>query len=158
MKPLLLGIDPGLSGALALLNTVDGDLEEVIDMPLREIRGKKWVDLYALAMWLDTRRSGIRKAIIEEVHSMPNQGVASTFRFGYATGAVTGAVTANMIPATLIPPTVWKMQMGVTHDKATSLAMARKLWAPRADLFKRKKDDGRAEAALLAEYGRRLKF
>lgn len=158
MKPHILGVDPGLSGALALLDTETGKLDEVIDMPLRTIRKKEWLDLYALAMWLDVRRSGIRKCVVEEVHSMPKQGVVSTFRFGYATGAVTGAITANMIPTALAPPAIWKMQMGVTHDKDTSLDKARLLWPTMSERFKRKKDNGRAEAALLAEYGRRMKF
>ena len=155
LSHLILGVDPGLSGALALYDPVTRKLEVVIDMPTRpkpRHETKREIDTNALAYFLDTHALQIRVAIIEDVHSMPDQGVASTFTFGKATGIILGACAAFYIPTMMVAPATWKSMMRVTHDKATSLAKAKALF-PDATDFERKKDDGRAEATLLAVYG-----
>jgi crossover junction endodeoxyribonuclease RuvC len=89
-------------------------------------------------------------AVIEGVHSMPGQGVSTTFKFGRAFGTVEGVMAAMLVPSELISPAVWKRRLGVTRDKASSRALASRLWPANRDLFARVKDDGRAEAALIA--------
>ena len=84
---------------------------------------------------------------------MPGQGVASTFAFGRAVGAIQGLLDLLPWSVTLAEPRVWKKTMGLTADKASSLLAARSLW-PEAPL-KRVKDHGAAEALLLAEWLRR---
>lgn len=156
----ILGIDPGLSGALALYTPATDASPvgiEVIDMPTHEItvnkRKKKAIDLYALATWLDVRRADIRFAVIEDVHSMPAQGVTSSFNFGFAAGSVQGAVAANLIPMRLVRPSTWKANMGLTADKDSSRRLASQKFPAFAALWARKMDDGRAEAVLLAVFG-----
>ena len=90
--------------------------------------------------------------MIERVLSMPKQGVLSTFKFGVAYGMARAAVVALAIPYVLVTPGKWKRHFGLTSDKELSRAMAIRLW-PGAGCFRRKRDDGRAEAALLALWG-----
>jgi crossover junction endodeoxyribonuclease RuvC len=85
---------------------------------------------------------------------MPKQGVTSVFRFGYGAGVVEGVFATLCIPIEFVRPQVWKKSFGLGSDKEQSLALARRTW-PYADSFTRKKDEGRAESALLAEYARR---
>lgn len=90
---------------------------------------------------------------IEQVGVMPGQGISSTGRFMRAAGAIetVGLLMAKKV--IFVRPQAWKKAMAVTADKETSLNLARQLF-PAASLL-RKKDHGRAEALLIAEYSRR---
>lgn len=140
----LLGIDPGISGAWALLwpdgTTAAGDLPTAAGD----------VDAAGFATFI---RSALPfAAVVEAVHSMPKQGVASTFRFGRAHGAVLGVLAALLVPTHLVAPTSWKRHFRLGSDKDASRALARRLW-PACGVLERKKDHGRAEALLMARYG-----
>ncbi len=155
MTRAIVGIDPGASGALAALC---GDALEVWDMPTHDIKGKKRLDLHRLN---DMVRgiAGLyepRLAVIEDVHSMPKQGVASSFAFGFAAAAAQAFVVAYAMPMRLVPPSGWKRLMGLSADKDESRRKASQLFPRFASLWSRSKDDGRAEAVLLAYYGSRL--
>ena len=148
----VLGIDPGQSGALAMLDR-SGRLMAVEDMPVVD----GWVSpvLLSHAIFRMTEEYGVLDlVVIEKVRSMPRQGVASSFKFGAAWGIVVGLCATW--PTEQPSPSVWKRHMGLTSDKDTARAMALELWPGSASLFARKKDADRAEAALLAEWGRRL--
>jgi len=80
------------------------------------------------------------------------QGVVSVFRFGAAYGAAIGVISALAIPLHLVSPARWKRHYGLDADKERSRARAIQFW-PASRHFTRKKDHGRAEAALLARYG-----
>jgi len=84
---------------------------------------------------------------------MPKQGVSSTFKFGMAYGAALSVAQRINTNFHTVSPRVWKKALKLDSDKNLSLSMARDLW-PTAPLA-RKKDNGRAEALLLAEYLRR---
>ena len=87
---------------------------------------------------------------IELVASMPRQGVASTFKFGMAFGATIALAERLHCPFHFVTPRIWKKALGLDSDKNRSLALARNLWeeAP----ISRQKDNGRAEALLIAEW------
>jgi crossover junction endodeoxyribonuclease RuvC len=89
---------------------------------------------------------------MEQVHSMPNQGVSSTFSFGRAVGVISAVCELTNYPFHLVTPQRWKKHFGLTADKNEALDLARKLF-PAAKL-KLKKDINRAEALLIAEYWR----
>ncbi len=153
----ILGVDPGNSGAMALY---DGKGVEIIDMPAikAKSRGKEivWAQLAADFAALEFYMAD--HAFIEKVGSMPGQGVSSMFKFGYAAGGVRGIIAASQIPVTLVTPPVWKKFQGLIGftkkaKSAASRARASDLFPGQCDLFKRVKDDGRAEAALIAHYG-----
>lgn len=75
------------------------------------------------------------------------------FRFGRAYGASLGVLAALRVPTHLVSATKWKRLFGLDADKEKSRPLALRLWPDRSDLFGRKRDHNRAEAALLARYG-----
>jgi crossover junction endodeoxyribonuclease RuvC len=148
----VLGIDPGLSGAIAIL---DGDeLVSVEDVPILEVAGKRHIDAYGLARIIDSYVAGEKAlAWLEFVAASPQMGVTSAFRFGETYGLIRGVLAANFVRTETVPPRVWKKAMGVKADKDGCRMAAIKLFPRRSELFARKRDDGRAEAALIAAYG-----
>jgi hypothetical protein len=146
---VIVGIDPGNSGAVAVI-TNHGELLDAFDMPLVD----KVVSPVLLFENLNNWEVDVDLVVIERVSSMPKQGVASTFKFGTAYGIAQGVVAGLGWRHTLVTPGVWKKAMGCTADKERSRRLAIERWPDRADLFKLKKHDGRAEAALMAEWGR----
>ncbi len=147
---LILGVDPGLaSGAWGLIDH-HGAYRACGPIPSadRRITVRRWREDLLQAVG---REDCV--AALESVHSMPGQGVASTFAFGRAVGAIQGLLDLLPWPVTLAEPRVWKRTMGLTADKSSSLLAARSLW-PEAPLT-RVKDHGAAEALLLAEWLRR---
>jgi crossover junction endodeoxyribonuclease RuvC len=147
------GIDPGLSGAVAFL---DGEeLVEVVDMPVVTPKGRKpRVDVGGLASVLAAWAPV--EALVERVGPAPGAGVSSMFRFGYGAGAIEGVLAGLGIEVVLVAPTVWKPAMRLGSDKGRARAEAQRLFPALASLFDRVRDDGRAEAALLGLYGVRL--
>lgn len=156
MTTCYLGIDPGLSGAIAIYNPENGDLD-VYDMPTHAItvNGKKknQIDLYQLGNLIDTLKHKVKLAVVERVSSMPGQGVASVFSFGFSAGVAQGVLAANLIPMVLVPPAVWKRKYGLSSDKDASRQRASQLLPQHSKQWPLKKHDGRAESALLAHYG-----
>ena len=157
-----IGADPGMSGALALFDTMDQGKIEVQDMPYRDVSGKKSMDFWGLAGILNqwAARYQVQGAAIERVHSMPKQGVVSSFSFGGAFYALQQAFASAGIPFTLIQPATWKAVYGLRggrENKAMSRAKASLVFPVYAGLWARAKDDGRAEAVLLAHYGSKLR-
>lgn len=142
----ILGIDPGLSGALAFYFPVQ-QVVSAEDMPV--VAGD--VDAATLAARIIQMRPDV--AIVESVGARPGQGVSSTFKFGCGFGIVRGVIAASGVPLHLVSPAKWKRGFGLNSDKEKSRALALQLWPARADLFARKMDHGRAEAALIARYG-----
>jgi hypothetical protein len=143
------GFDPGLSGAIAFYFPAHPELIAAEDFPI--VGGE--IDAATLADRLRQMRPDF--AVIERVGAMPKQGVSSTFKFGASYGALLGVVGALAILSTLVTPTKWKRSFCLSSDKEEARALALRTWPARAELFSRKKDHGRAEAALLALWGAR---
>jgi len=153
LSPLTIGIDPGLHGAIAIIDQ-SGELVSVTDLPFVHDKSLAWVDGDALQVMLLNALSGRpARAYVERVSSMPGQGVASSFAFGLGFGSVLSVLQAMLIGMVLITPATWKRSYGLGKEKRASLHKARLMW-PRADL-RLMKHGGRAEALLIAEYGRR---
>tara|TARA_R110000765_G_scaffold16975_4_gene46929 strand:+ start:2495 stop:2974 length:480 start_codon:yes stop_codon:yes gene_type:complete len=148
----VVGIDPGLSGAIA--HMYDGVIVTV-DMPIFEVIKAKKKQREVDAVQLSTIIANFNPSMIvlEKVHAMPGQGVTSMFNFGRAFGAVEGVVGALRIPITHVTPQRWKSALRLSSDKGESRRLATQLFPASADQWTRVKDDGRAEAALLAWYG-----
>ena len=159
-----IGADPGMGGALAIL-VLDplrglGQLS-VEDMPSHEIDGKRTMDMWSLAhilmQWVHS--FDVRNSAVERVHAMPKQGVTSAFSFGFSAGALQQGLASAGLPITLIQPAVWKAIYGLRggrENKDMSRAKASQMFPSFAHLWARKKDEGRAEAVLLAHYASRL--
>jgi crossover junction endodeoxyribonuclease RuvC len=150
-----LGIDPGLSGSLALLRCEGLKIESIYDMPVTDGR----VDAARLALIVGMcQLRGTIVAAVELVSSMPRQ--AGAFNFGVSAGCVHGVLGALGVPMVLIPPGVWKPGCGLrrltnesqAQNKSRARELATKLWPLQAGLFKLIKNHDRAEAALLARF------
>lgn len=150
---LIIGVDPGLvSGAYGVIDHHGAYVTcGAIPHADRRIDVVTWRQLLLHA----SDRQDVIVAL-ESVHSMPGQGVASTFAFGRAVGAIDAVLDLLQWEVTLAEPRIWKRKMGLTADKGSSLALARSLW-PTAPLA-RMKDHGAAEALLLAEWLRRAEY
>ena len=148
---VILGVDPGGTGAFALLHP-DGTLENTWDMPAHD----GIVSAPLIADLIDNIRADwpIAVAYVENVHSMPKQGVASSFKFGRAFGVAVGVLGGARVPVEYIEPSVWKRKAGLTgQPKDASRHRAIELWPSVSHLFARVKDGGRADAALIARHG-----
>ena len=163
----IIGIDPGLTGALALfVPPVNAPaamgalrIEDVPTFALPKSKAgktvlKKHVDLMALGRLIDDLVGTSQPVVfIEQVSAMPGQGVASTFDFGRTTGILLGATAAHLLRIEQVTPASWKKALKVPASKDGARARASQIWPQHAATWARAKDDGRAEAALIAFYG-----
>ena len=150
---IIMGADPGLSGAVAFLDTETGALD-VHDIPTftlaRNGKAKREINTVELARIIDF--AAPKLAVIEQVGASPQMGTSSAFAFGQGYGILKGIVSAYFIETKFVPAATWKRVMRVTSDKDSSRAKATALFPRASSLFARKMDDGRAEASLLARY------
>jgi crossover junction endodeoxyribonuclease RuvC len=150
----VIGIDPGISGAIAIFE--DGKLDTIHDMPTLKIASgktmKSHISAIGLVRILETSAlvHGSAHIVIEKVGAMPGQGVTSMFNFGRSAGIIEGVVAALQRPYTYVTPQTWTKAVGRAAGKDASRMRAMELFPTRAELFKRAKDDGRADAALIA--------
>lgn len=160
----VLGIDPGLGGALALVSP-DG-VQQVWDMPVlalsRNGKAKNRIDHTELARIMDslTLAGEVVHAFIEEVGAMPGQGVSSTFAFGFNTGSVVQAVACQFFPYTTVTPRKWQAGIGlpVGGGKDACLGAMKRLYPTAVDqegrpAFRLVRHNGRADACGIALYG-----
>lgn len=148
---IVLGIDCGLSGAVCRMRD-DGTVDRLDDVPTHALarggKNKREIDTVALAALVAGDC-----AFVEQVGAMPGQGVSAVFAFGKAYGIVLGIIAAKQISVTLVSPRRWKAALAVPAEKDGARARASQLMPAEAHRWTRVKDDGRAEAALIARYG-----
>lgn len=151
---MILAIDPGASGALCFFNTTEGMLD-VLDMPTVEVKrgnkDKREISPAMLAMLIEMHQVDL--VVLERVGAMPGQGVSSTYQFGRGVGMVEGVVAAKRLPLQYVTPQRWQRDLNVRDGKDGNRQRAAELFPAYAHLFARKKDDGRADAALMAYWG-----
>lgn len=151
VEPCILGIDPGASGALSFYFPSRPELIAAEDVPL--VAG----DIDGAQLARRIVQMAPTMAVIERVGAMPKQGVSSTFKFGTAYGVVLGVVAALAVPTHLVTPAVWKKHFRLDADKEKARALAIRFW-PASRHFERKKDHGRAEAALIARWAAEVRL
>ncbi len=154
---IVLGIDIGVNGAVAPIYA-DGSFAGVLhDMPTLADgpAGRRNVNAALLAEII--AKSHATHAFVEFVGARPGEGAVGAFSFGRSRGVVEGVLAALGVPVTFITSPTWKRAVGIApgkngaKDAARSEAIRR--WPEHARLFARVKDDGRAEAALIAVAG-----
>lgn len=158
MRGAIIGIDPGLNGALAFLEP-DGLRVEVLDMPtVTEGVGKgvrRRVDLWRLAEILGRMRDeGAVCAFVERVNAQPNDGVVQSFAFGWGAGVISMGLACCKIRTMYVSPITWKRSFKLGKDKDLSRLRASQLFPEDAHFWPNKGDHDKAEAALIARYGR----
>jgi crossover junction endodeoxyribonuclease RuvC len=97
----------------------------------------------------------IHHVFVEDVGPRPGQGTVSMFRFGYASGAIAGVVTALQLPLTFITPRAWQKAAGIGPAPDEARQRASQLYPEIAGRLTRKRDGHRADAVLIARYGAR---
>ncbi len=156
--PVVLGIDPGLDGAVALIGPT-GVVAAITPTLAAGRGGRRQFDTAAMARLLAGQP--IDLAVIEAVGPMPKQGISSTFGFGLGFGVWLGILAALEIPHQTVSPQGWKKVIltGTARDKAAAIAFVSRrfpgvplLATPRS----RVPHDGIADAVCLGEFARRL--
>jgi len=151
-----IGIDPGLTGAVAVFES--GSLTIVEDLPtMAKTTGRgRELDAVWFADQLDEWKRGADAIYIELQQPMPRQGVSSTFATGMTYGAICAICSFAHIPVFRVRPNAWKKAAGLLKkDKDCSRTLAMRMWPTHRKEFARKKDHNRAEAALIAYFGGR---
>ena len=149
---IIMGLDPGTSGGISIIETKQNKLPEIIfflKMPIISMFGKKIVDTKSLYDSLKIYK--IDLSIIEKVHAMPRQGVTSSFQFGRSFGSLETLAYLLSKRVDYVAPVVWKKYLGVGASKRDSLDMARLKFGEN-EVWKKKTNDGIAEASLLVLY------
>lgn len=166
---LTIGIDPGQTGAIAAL--ADGDFEAVVDMPLmdRVTKGNEvdGAQLAGVLREIRGRHPGAAVLVVmEQVNAMPaipnakgirvGMGSTSAFNFGEGFGVIKGVIAALGMPMVLTAPQKWKKEYGlIRKPKDLARTIAARRFPVAVPLLKRVKDSGRADAILIADWGRR---
>ena len=151
---MIVGIDPGVSGGIGFVKP-DGTFWKCEHLPTMTVgtgkaKGKRKINAAELCRLLEAEQ--VTLCLIEKVASMPKQGVASVFSFGYSAGIIEGVVASLGIPYDFVTPQRWRKHYSlIKSEKDASRAKAQQLF-PDAPLGL-KKDHGPAEALLIARYG-----
>ena len=147
----IMGIAPGFSGALAVLDS-DLKIEFVMDMPIIKVGKKRELDEARLSVIFKMWRSKSINVALEKSQTMPNQGIVSSGRYMASYGFLRGLCVGNGIPYHLIQPQTWKKAMmpDMGKEKGASIQKVSQLY-PELSLT-RVKDHGIADAILIARY------
>jgi hypothetical protein len=140
---LVMGIDPGVSGAIVCLHRETGEVDGQVRLS---------ETLHDVAEFVRVRALSIEMAYLERVHSMPRQGVASTFKFGTSYGFCKGVLASLLVPFEEVTPAKWQgyMKCKTGGDKRVTRGAAQRLFPHEKVVH------ANADAMLIAEYGRRL--
>ena len=147
---IILGIDPGSSGGIAIIENKINALPKIIfasKMAVVTLFGKKIVDVQKVSYYL--KQYNIDVSIIEKVHAMPRQGVTSSFQFGRSFGGIEALCYLYAKRVDYVAPVIWKKKLGLGSSKQDSLDLARLKFGD-LEYWNLKSNDGIAEAALLA--------
>jgi crossover junction endodeoxyribonuclease RuvC len=152
---ILLGIDPGVSGALSVYE--HKKLVEVLDMPTMSEgkKNKKQINSAQLSLEIKKRINGSDEnaVVIEHVTAMPGQGVTSMFNFGQSFGVIKGICSAFNLPVYFVRPVKWKKHFNlIGSSKDASRTKAIEMFPSFSDNMARKKDANKADAILIGRY------
>tara|TARA_Y100001970_G_scaffold225106_1_gene277821 strand:+ start:10229 stop:10720 length:492 start_codon:yes stop_codon:yes gene_type:complete len=156
----IIGIDPGLSGAIAVLD--DFKIFEIYDMPIMS-EGKKNKNQLNSAQLVKILKNNFKNneelfVIVEQVNAMPGQGVTSMFNFGQTFGAIKGICASLNLPIYYVRPSKWKKHFELINaSKDASRTKVIEMYPSLSERFKKKKDVNRADAVLIARYFRECK-
>ena len=151
----IIGIDPGLSGGIAVLE--NNKVLNIFDMPVMS-EGKKNKRQLNSAQLVVLIKENIRPheevvVVVEQVNAMPGQGVTSMFNFGQSFGVIKGICAALSLPIYFVRPTKWKKHFNlIKTNKDASRTKVIEVYPEISSKLHRKKDSNRADAILIALY------
>ena len=153
----IIGIDPGLSGAIAVLK--NNKVLNTFDMPVMSEgkKNKKQLNSAQLVKLLkdniDIENNEEISIVVEQVNAMPGQGVTSMFNFGQTFGAIKGICAAMGLPIFFVRPSKWKKYFELINSaKDSSRTKAIEMYPLLSDALSKKKDVNKADAILIARY------
>ncbi len=156
----IIGIDPGLSGAIAILDGLK--VYDMFDMPIMS-EGKKNKNQLNSAQLVNIMKrhilpNGDTFVIVEQVSAMPGQGVTSMFNFGQTFGAIKGICASLSLPIFYVRPAKWKKHFELINaSKDASRTKVIEMYPSISERLRKKKDVNKADAILIARYFKECK-
>ena len=154
---LIIGIDPGISGAICFFE--NGEVREIIEMPTMADgkKNKKQINGTQIYNEILTRIKKFSKkdifVVIEQVSAMPGQGVTSMFNFGQSFGVIKGICSAMQLSTHFIRPVKWKKYFGlIKSEKDASRTKVIEIFPYISSNLSKKKDANKADAILIASF------
>ena len=157
----IIGIDPGLSGAIAILE--DKKVFSIIDMPVMA-EGKKNKRQLNSAQLVNIIKENVKKedetvVVVEQVNAMPGQGVTSMFNFGQTFGAIKGVCAALNLPIFFVRPSKWKKYFElINSSKDSSRTKVIEMYPSLSNKLSKKKDVNKSDAILIARFYSETRF
>ena len=151
----IIGIDPGLSGAIAILD--NAKVLNIFDIPVMS-EGKKNKRQLNSALLVNLLKENINKeeeavVVVEQVNAMPGQGVTSMFNFGQTFGALKGICAALELPIFFVRPSKWKKHFElINSSKDASRTKAIEMYPKLSNQLSKKKDVNKSDAILIARF------
>ena len=151
----IIGIDPGLSGAIAVME--DNKVLNLFDIPVMS-EGKKNKRQLNSALLVSLLRENIIEnedvaVVVEQVNAMPGQGVTSMFNFGQTFGAIKGVCAALNLSIFFVRPSKWKKHFDlINSSKDSSRTKAIEMYPKLSNQLAKKKDVNKSDAILIARY------
>ena len=154
---IIIGIDPGVSGAICILN--DGKITDLYEMPTmidgkknkKQVNGAQVTNIIKQKLNIHKNEDVI--VVVEHVNAMPGQGVTSMFNFGQSFGVIKGICSALSLPIYFVRPTKWKKHFNlIKTNKDASRTKVIEVYPEISSKLHRKKDSNRADAILIALY------
>ena len=158
---LIIGIDPGLSGGIAILE--NDKVKEMFDMPVMPDgkKNKRQLNSALLAQLIKENIKDIDNSamVVEQVNAMPGQGVTSMFNFGQSFGAIKGICAALKLPIFFVRPAKWKKHFElINSSKDASRTKVIEMYPSIAEKLSKKKDVNKSDAILIARYYSETRF
>ena len=157
----IIGIDPGLSGAIAILE--DNKVLSIFDIPVMA-EGKKNKRQLNSAQLVDIIKENIKinddiAVVVEQVNAMPGQGVTSMFNFGQTFGAIKGVCAALKLPIFFVRPSKWKKHFDLLNSsKDSSRTKVIEMYPSLSNQLTKKKDVNKSDAILIARFYSETRF
>ena len=154
---LIIGIDPGIKGAICILK--DGKILDVFDMPIMPVGKKNKSQVNGSQIYNEIQKAITHedkkdiKVVIEQVSAMPGQGVTSMFNFGQSFGVLKGICSAMQLSTHFVRPAKWKKYFGlIKTEKEASRTKVIEIFPYISSQLSRKKDSNKADAVLIASF------
>ena len=151
----IFGIDPGLSGAIAVLE--NEAVLDIIDLPVMSEgkKNKRQLNSAQLSQYMSKNVENINKTsvVVEQVNAMPGQGVTSMFNFGQTFGAIKGISATLKLPIYFVRPSKWKKHFDlINSSKDASRTKAIEIYPSLAEKLSKKKDVNKSDAILIGRF------
>ena len=152
---IIIGIDPGLSGAIAILE--NNEVKKILEIPVMS-EGKKNKRQLNNAQLVNLLKDNIKdfndaSVVVEQVNAMPGQGVTSMFNFGQTFGAIKGICAALGLPIYFVRPAKWKKYFNlINSEKDASRTKAIEVFPYISQQLSKKKDANKADAILISSF------